>query len=245
MRKSIATTAICLMFAGTASSQQAFVFTQIVNTPDQIVGAEVLRVAFKRMDIPVTFKLYPGARALEISSSGKADGEIHRIWEIGEKYPTLRRVPTPINYIETVGFVRKDSNFDIKKCEDLKPYRVATVRGIKHTEICSKGVEALSVSNDGESMMKFLKMSRADVALDAGFNGLIQLRKSGLESTIEPLPKALGKSLLYAYVHEKHTALITKLDSEFQKMVESGEMSAIRERVMQEVLADPDSYKLK
>jgi ABC-type amino acid transport substrate-binding protein len=180
-----------------------------------------------------------------MSTSGKVDGEVHRIWEIGDKYPTLRRVPTPINFIETVGFVRKDSNFEIEKCEDLKPYRVAIVRGIKHTEICSEGVKTLSVSNDGESMMRFLEMGRADIVLDAGFNGLIQLKKSGLESSIKPLPKALGKSLLYAYVHEKHIGLIPKLDSELQKMVKSGEMSAIREKVMQEVLANPDSGESK
>ena len=86
-------------------------------------------------------------------------------------------------------------------------------------------------------------MGRADIVLDAGFNGLIQLKKSGLETSIKPLPKALGKSLLYVYVHEKHIALIPKLDSEFKKMEESGEMSAIRQRVIQEVLADPDACK--
>ena len=91
--------------------------------------------------------------------------------------------------------------------------------------------------------MKFLEMGRADIALDAGFNGLIQLKKSGLESSIKPLPNALGKSLLYVYVHEKHVALIPKLDDEFKKLVESGEMSAIRQRVMQEVLANPDTCK--
>jgi polar amino acid transport system substrate-binding protein len=243
MVRVITTVAISLMFAGTGLSQQAFVFTQIINTPDQIIGAEVLKVAFQRMDVSVTFKRYPGVRALDMSSSGKADGEIHRIWEIGDKYPTLRRVPTPINYIETVGFVRKDTNFDIENCEDLKPHRVAIVRGIKHTEICSEGVEALTVVNDAKSMMKFLELGRADIVLDAGFNGLIQLKKSGLESSIKPLPKALGKSLLYVYVHEKHLALIPKLDDEFKKMLKRGEMSTIRDEVMQRVLASPDTYK--
>ena len=241
--KSIVALAICLLSAGAGLCQETFVFTQIISTPDQIVGAEILKVAFRRMDTPVTFRFYPGARALEMSSSGKADGEVHRVWEIGDKYPTLRRVPTPINFIETVGFVKSDSNIDIEKCEDLQPHRVAIVRGIKHTEMCSEGVEELSVLNDGESMMKFLEKGRTDIALDAGLNGLMQLKKSGLDSTIKRLPKALGKSLLYAYVHKKHIALIPKLDNEFKKMVESGEMPAIRERVIQEILANPDTYK--
>ena len=68
MRESIAAVAICLMFAGAGYSEQAFVFTQIASTPDQMIGAEILEAAFKRMDIPVTFKLYPGARALEMSA---------------------------------------------------------------------------------------------------------------------------------------------------------------------------------
>ena len=237
----VATMITCLMFTGTGLSQQAFVFTQIVNTPDQLVGVEILKVAFERLETPVTFKLFSGARALEMSSRGEADGEVHRIWEIGERYPTLRRVPTPINFIETVGFARKGSSLEIERCEDLKQYRVAIVRGIKHTEVCSEGAKTLNISPDGESMMKFLEKGRADIALDARINGLIQLKKSGLEASIGRLPKALGKLLLYAYVHERHSALIPKLDNEFQKMVKSGEMSAIREKVVKEVLANPDA----
>ncbi len=242
MMKFIAAIAFLLTFASTGFSQQPFVFTQVINTPDQIIGVEILKVAFERLGIPVAFNFYPGARALEVSSSGKADGEVHRIWEIGTTYPALKRVPTPINFIETVGFVRKDSEFKIEECGDLKPYGVAIVRGIKHTEICSDGVKKLTVSNDGESMMKFLKRGRADIVLDAGFNGRIQLRKLGLESSIKRLPRPLGKLPLYVYVHEKHAALIPKLDDEFQKMVKSGEMSDIREKVIQEVLENPDKH---
>ncbi len=61
------------------------------------IGAEILKVAYGKIGIPIEMAVMPGKRALKESSKVKADGEVHRIFKIGEVYPTLIRVPTPIN----------------------------------------------------------------------------------------------------------------------------------------------------
>ncbi len=91
---------VTLSLTNESNAETILRFTQIKDTPDQMVGAEIIKVAYSRIGISVeTFEL-PGSRALKESSEGRADGEIHRIFEVGEAYPTLIRVPTPINYIE-------------------------------------------------------------------------------------------------------------------------------------------------
>jgi hypothetical protein len=98
---------LTLLWIGIASAQQLLIFTQIVDTPDQAIGAVIVKAAYEKLGIPVKFAILPGKRALAESSEGRADGEVHRIFEIGDVYPTLLRVPTPINYIEPSVFSKK------------------------------------------------------------------------------------------------------------------------------------------
>ena len=119
---------LTLIWVGIASAQQPLKFTQIVNTPDQEIGSVIVKAAYEKLGIPVAFEILPGKRALAESSEGRADGEVHRIFEIGDEYPTLLRVPTPINYIEPSVFSKKQE-FKVTDCAALRGYRIGIVRG--------------------------------------------------------------------------------------------------------------------
>ncbi|MBC8177316.1 MAG: hypothetical protein H8E19_07905 [Deltaproteobacteria bacterium] len=73
----------------TAYSQEPLRFARITNTPDQMVGSEILKLAYKRLGIPIVIVEMPGKRALVESSEGRIDGEVHRIFRVGKDYPTL------------------------------------------------------------------------------------------------------------------------------------------------------------
>jgi polar amino acid transport system substrate-binding protein len=51
---------ICLtLFCTTAHCEEPLKFAQIVDTPDQMVGAEILNVAYKRLGIPIVTPIKP------------------------------------------------------------------------------------------------------------------------------------------------------------------------------------------
>jgi len=218
----------------TAYSQQPLIFAQINDTPDQVIGAEILKVAYQRLGIPMDILSMPGKRALIESSKGRLAGEVHRIYRVGEDYPTLVRVPTSINYIEPSVF-SNNKVFSVTGCKALKAYIIGRTRGVRHAEVCTQGMAHIKVYNDSRVLMENLKLNRVELAITAKINGIIQLTKLGQHS-ITVLTPPLKKMPVYHYLHEQHKALVPKIDKIFRFMHEAGELESIRSRVIQEML---------
>ncbi len=225
---------LTLLWIGIASAQQPLTFTQIVDTPDQAIGAVIVKAAYEKLGIPVKFAILPGKRALVESSEGRADGEVHRIFEIGDEYPTLLRVPTPINYIEPSVFSKKHG-FEVTDCTALQGYQIGIVRGVKHSQLCTQGMENVFVGDDLRGVMRMLDAGRVDLLITARINGLLMAKELGLDA-IKPLSPPLSRLWVYHYLHERHKELVPTIDTVFKAMRESGELEALREQAAQQLL---------
>ncbi len=223
-----------LLWIGIASAQQPLSFTQIVDTPDQAIGAVIVRTAYEKLGTPVKFAILPGKRALTESSEGRADGEVHRIFEIGDEYPTLLRVPTPINYIEPSVFSIK-INFEVTDCAALQDYTIGIVRGVKHSQLCTQGMENVFVGDDLTGVMRMLNAGRVDLLITARINGLLMAQELGLDA-IKPLSPPLSRFWVYHYLHERHKERAPTIDAVFKAMQESGELETLREHAVQQLL---------
>ena len=223
-----------LFFCSTSYSQEPLRFARIINTPDQVVGAEILKLSYKRLGIPVEFIDMPGKRALVESSKGKIDGEVHRILAVGKDYPALIRVPTPINYIEPTAFAKR-VKFSINGCADLKQHKIGIVRGVKHAEDCTRGLENVQIVNNSRLLMQILHRGRVDIVVTARINGLLQIKELNLDS-IYALSPPLSREPVYHYLHEKHAALVPKIDQVFKEMEANGTLKKLREQFIGELL---------
>jgi hypothetical protein len=212
-----------------ATEKESYTFSQIANTPDQAVGAIILKEAYKKLGININFLVVSGKRALLQSSRGQSDGEVHRIEEVGDTYPSLLRVQTPINYIEQNVFTIKD--YDIQSCEDMRPLRIGIVRGVKHAELCTAGFSKLKVYSNSLELIKVLNERKVDVIITAYFNGLIQIKKLGYQK-IKAIRPSLSRKNLYHYVHKKNKEIIPLIDEKIKEMMKSGEIEKIRKREM-------------
>ena len=223
-----------LLFSTTSYAREPLRFAQIIDTPDQVVGAKILIAAYKRLDIPVEIIGMPGKRALAESSKGRVDGEVHRIYRIEKDYPTLIRVPTAINYIEPSAF-SKNEKFNVTGCEALRGYKIGIVRGVRHAETCTEGMKRVQVVGNSSKLMQILDKDRVDIVITAKLNGLIQLKRLNLNS-IYPLSPPLCKKLVYHYLHEKHKNLVPQIDTIFKEMEKSGELERLRDKYIKELL---------
>ena len=229
---------LTLLWIGIASAKQPLIFTQIVDTPDQAIGAVIVKAAYEKLGIPVKFAILPGKRALAESSEGRADGEVHRIVEIGEEYPTLLRVPTPINYIEPSVFSKKHK-FEVTDCAALQGYQIGIVRGVKHSQLCTQGMQKVFVGDDLTGVMRMLNAGRIDLLITARINGLLMVKELGLDD-IKPLSPPLSRLWVYHYLHERHKGLVPTIDAVFKAMQESGELEALRAQAVQKLLQKAD-----
>lgn len=201
-------------------------FVSIENLIEQDVGRIIIPEIYKKLGIDVTITPRPGKRAQKEATSGRADGEIMRIWTYGEENPTTVRVPTPYYYLETMGFVKKGSGVVINTKDDLKKYRLVKVRGVKHTNNISVGVDDVYDSASTELMMRFLNGGRADIALTNTVDGLMALRELEIIDIV-PLEKPLAVLELYHYIHQDHIDLVSRVDTVIKNMKESGELEKL------------------
>jgi ABC-type amino acid transport substrate-binding protein len=230
---------LTLLWIGIASAQQPLTFTQIVDTPDQAIGAVIVKAAYEKLGMPVKFEILPGKRALMESSEGRADGDVHRIFEIGDEYPTLLRVPTPINYIEPSVFSKKHE-FEVTDCAALQGYQIGIVRGVKHSQLCTQGMENVFVGDDLTGVMRMLDAGRVELLITARINGLLLAKKLKFDA-IKPLSPPLSRFWVYHYLHERHKDLVPTIDKVFKAMQESGELEALRAQAVKKLLQNADN----
>jgi len=230
---------LTLLWIGIASAQQPLKFTQIVDTPDQAIGAVIVKAAYEKLGMPVKFEILPGKRALMESSEGRADGDVHRIFEIGDEYPTLLRVPTAINYIEPSVFSKKHE-FEVTDCAALKGYQIGIVRGVKHSQLCTQGMENVFVGDDLTGVMRMLDAGRVELLITARINGLLLAKKLKFDA-IKPLSPPLSRFWVYHYLHERHKDLVPTIDKVFKAMQESGELEALRAQAVKKLLQNADN----
>jgi polar amino acid transport system substrate-binding protein len=234
IKKNVLLIVFFFFFCSTSYSQEPLTFVRIINTPDQMVGAEILKLGYKRLGIPVKIVEMPGKRALVESSEGRIDGEVHRIFRIGEDYPMLIRIPTPINYIEPTVFSKR-VKFTVSGCADLKEHRIGIVRGVRHAENCTEGMKNVHIVNNSRLLMQILHRDRVDIVITARINGLLQIKKLNLDS-IYALSPPLSREPVYHYLHKKHEALVPKINRIFKEMEENGTLERLREQFTEELL---------
>lgn len=221
--------------ATVSHAQQPYEFVRIKGLSEQIVGEKLLTEIYKRANIPMNITAMTGSRALEEASSGRKDGETLRVYTLGDKFPTLLRVPTPISDLTTQSFGIKKIGVDIESADDLKKYSLAINRGVRHTLNITQGLKNVHVLPSSNLFVKFLSRGRADLGLTGRLNGLSLIKASGINNV-----KMIGKPLkilpLYHYIHEDHKDLLPIISKVVKNMVDSGEMAQLRTKFEQEYL---------
>ena len=219
-----------LFFTHTVAAQPKLVLARIEGAPDQFFGGEILKKAYGHMGITVEIRDMPGKRALKESSAGRIDGEVQRVFAIGEYYPSLLRVATPIGYIEPSVFSNK-FNFQVTDCNALKNYSIGVVRGITYAKKCTSGMPDVHVFNSPRKLLQLLNAGRLDIAIMSKKNGLWFKKQLGMTS-IHLLSPSLKRLPLYHYLNKKNEKFVIKIDKVLQEMQSTGELQRIQDSAL-------------
>ncbi|MGX4771084.1 substrate-binding periplasmic protein [Bradyrhizobium guangdongense] len=227
---------LSLCIAGSAYAQSVIRLARIADIPDQYVGGEMLRAVYAKLNIRLEFEDVPGKRALALSSAGEGDGEIQRIGTLSRDYPTLLQVTPAINYIEPAVFTTR-LHFDVDGWNSIRNYSIGIVRGVGSSEAGTRGMDRVTATTSLESMIKMLDADRFDVMVTDLFSGLAAVRKLNLQTRIYPLSPPLERISIYHYLHERHRDLVPKVGQVIAQMEASGELAALREALVKQVLS--------
>lgn len=203
---------------------------RIGGIPDQYVGGEILRLAYARAHIPLEFVDLPAMRALAESSSGNLDGEVHRILDVANEYPTLVPVKPAINFIEPSAFVRtgEASGFKIDGWQSVREYNVAIVTGVGSSERGTAGFPNVTRCTTLNQALMMLAEDRVDVVATDLFSGKDNVLALGLSDKITPLAPPLQVIEIYHFLNRKHANLVPRLEAVLRDMAASGELARLR-----------------
>jgi polar amino acid transport system substrate-binding protein len=230
---------VAMLAIGTPTHEQSVIrLARIADIPDQFVGGELLRAVYARLNISLEFADVPGKRALALSSSGELDGEVHRIADLAQTYPTLLQISPAINYIEPSVFTTT-LRFDVRGWDSIKDYSIGIVRGVGSSEAGTRGMSRVTAATSLESMIQMLDAGRFDLVVTDLFSGRAAVAKLKLQSRIAPLSPPLQRVYIYHYLHERHRDLAKRVGAVIQEMDASGELARLREQLVKQVLNQP------
>lgn len=210
-------------FFTTSTKAPEYHFTSIEKLVEQQIGEQILPQIYQSIGINIQITSMPADKAEAIANRGLADGEIMRIWTYGEENPKSIRVPTPYYYLETMPFVLKDSGIVIRSKADLSQYRIAKVRGVKHTNNITEGLPFVFESHSTENIFKLLRAGKVDVAITNTLDGLIVINNMAVNDII-PMDSPLKTLPLYHYIYQSKAAVVSQVDNAIKQLQKTGQL---------------------
>jgi ABC-type amino acid transport substrate-binding protein len=210
-------------------------FASIEYLVEQEIGRIVLPQVYQNIGITIDISPLPGKRAQFEANVGKKDGEIMRIWTYGDENSKSIRVPTPYYYLETMAFILKGSNINIRQKRDIAKYRLGKIRGVKHTNNITVGFTDVYEMNSTENMFRMLNKGMVDVVLTNTIDGKLVLKRLGFDNIV-PIEKPLAVLPLYHYIYEDHYALVPLIDKEILRLTINGELEKLIALAEQKVI---------
>jgi len=226
---------VFILLTFTGQNVSALTISVLENSPSSQIYSKILKEIYKRAEVPLEFVTMPTQRSLVQSSNGLIDGELVRIYKVGDLYPTLIRVPTPYTFFESTAFSKIPDVLPEEGWNGLRDYRIGMVRGMKHAEWGLKDIESVVAVNITKQLFDMLEYGRIDIAVTSRVSGLYFIKEFDLEPlyVVEP---ALQNHDLYHYLHEKNKKYIPILDETIRAMKESGELVKLKEKFITELL---------
>ncbi|MDM8539758.1 transporter substrate-binding domain-containing protein [Desulfococcaceae bacterium HSG9] len=227
----------CMLIICVCSADRVYADKEIIFSTDgsgilSEISVSVLEEAYHQLGIKISYKALPPYRALQMSNSGKMDGEMNRIAGLEKEFKNLIQVPVPINSVENVAFT-KNLQFTIDGWESLRPYSLAIKRGIKIVERGTQGMKRTVVPKSEQGFF-MLNKGRVDIVINSRILGLITLNEMKLKN-IRILEPPLIKIDLYHYLHKKHQHIAEPVTNILRKMEREGRIAEIRKNAIDHI----------
>lgn len=196
------------------------VYARIAYSPMQTVAERLLILVYQRAKVEMVITQLPAKRASFEAQTGQVDGEILRIESYGDDKQNLYRIPYPLATVKTRLYVHKDhQHIDIK---NLRNYKVAVVKGVKHSNEFVKGFPYIYYFSDVNIMMKQLNRGKVDIAVSNEINARYELKR--MPNNVRELDYIAKYQGAYHYINKDYVQTIKKVEHVISEMTKSGEL---------------------
>lgn len=204
-----------------ASAQDRLRFSSF-DAPNLTPLAEkILTRAYDELGIRIETVQASPRRALLDAASGKTDGELVRIKDIGSDFESLIRVDVPIVVARTYAYAVKP-DLRGKSFEELKPLRIGHVAGARFAVELANGFTEIWTAETPKQLFEMLRRDRIDLVI-AGEGTARRLSRELEMPEVFPLGPSLHTVAFYHFLHVRHADLVPKIEEVLLRQLKDAE----------------------
>jgi polar amino acid transport system substrate-binding protein len=224
-----------VLLATHAYAREPVQLAVLTTSPPSVAAGIMLTEIFRQANIPMVLIAMPAVRSSVEAGEGRVDGEVARVQSYGELHPTLIRVEPAIDFLSVSAYYKKKLNTKIDSQDDLKPYSVGYVRGLKVPCDLVKNVPYAQETTSSKSLVRMLKADRFDVIVNNNGSTDFYINKFGLKD-IERVE--LSHEPLHLYLHQKNRDLVPTISGIIKKLSDNGELAKLRAKANEQTLLE-------
>jgi polar amino acid transport system substrate-binding protein len=229
-------------FKSSSSESEVIVFGANEKLVEQYAAQYVIDNIYSSLGLKMSVIPLPPARAKNLNLNKSIDGEIARIKPYGNNKPSLTRIEPSYYYLESAAYCLKDSTLKITSAKDLNGLKVATIRGVAHSNEATANLKYVHKVSSAMQLFEFLKRGRAEVVIDTEINGrrILQLDK------YFPFVKNCGvfaRYGLYNYINDNKQEVSNRVSSKIKELQISGELEKlVKDAEIKALLLRPEYF---
>lgn len=200
---------------------------------------DIVREVAKRTGIEMIPVPFPPKRLFHDVESGNILGCIG-VTHMPEREEFASYIQVPVGWIATHAFVRDDSKIELRSVEDLYGKRVCVIRGYSSGPEFQDAVNAGKIEprelKDYETVLNFLMLGRADVAVVPTTVMESHIKKMDLVGKVRKLPKPVRKNVPLHFLlsknaeHEQKAVLFERVKAALETMQREKVLDTIYEK---------------
>ena len=206
------------------------------------VGKAVLVKTYQDAGLGVSFRDYPGKRAVFNANDGVTDGELLRSKRASKLYKNLIRLE-PAAITDEFAAYSVNVAGPIVSTKDLARYSIVYRRGSTIPTKVTEGMRRFEIDRF-EQGIKLLQSGRVDVMLYFRIPTSYNLKHKFPSTNIRRISDKLIIAPLYHYLHRRNKHLTPRLEAALRHIVASGERDKIVDAVVANGGFDGDLAKL-
>jgi len=213
-------------YRASSSESETIVFGANEKLVEQYVAQYVIEDIYHSLGLKVSVIPLPPARAKKFNLNKIIDGEIARITPYGNDKPSLTRIEPSYYYLESAAYCLKNSTLKITSANDLNGLKVATIRGVAHSDKATENLKYVYKVNSAIQLFEYLVLERAEVVIDTEING----RRLLQQDKYRPFVKNCGvfaRYGLYNYINDNRQEVRHRVAKKIQELQQSGELKKL------------------
>lgn len=215
----------CFIGLSPAKAYEELVFSTFEDTVVGDIGAKIVTAAYRKLGIDLQVYRTSSKRSLMLSSKGAVDGEVVRIFAVGDRFPDLIRIKMP-TYVLTAAVYVQESRLGEITLENLPTMRVGYLAGVVQAERYTEKFEKVWKAQSNEELFGLLAKGKIDAVVSNSFGSTMAIGKLGL-TDIVAIDPPIEVTEFYHYLHKRHERIAPQVRQVLAEMGETGETRSI------------------